>query len=89
MANPLSRVAMQNILREKNPKMNFTREDKQSNLKMKKEVKLEEHVQRNFSKNEDCILKGIIRGETEVIESKTANTPITLEEAANRKKNNR
>ena len=40
MANPLSRVAMQNILRKKNPKMNFTREDKQSNLKMKKEVKI-------------------------------------------------
>ena len=89
MANPLSRVAMQSILRERNPKMNFTRENKDLNLNNKKEVKLEEHVQRNFTNNEDCILKGIIRGETEVIEGKMNNTPITLEEAASRKKNNR
>lgn len=89
MANPLSRVAMQNILRERNPKMNLTREKKQVNSNNKKEVKLEEHVQRNFSNNEDRILKGIITGETEVIEGKVGNTPITLEEAASRKKNNR
>ena len=89
MANPLSRVAMQSILRERNPKMNLTKENKQLNLNIKKEIRLEEHAQRNFTKNEDSILKGIIRGETEVIESKVGNTPITLEEAANRRKNNR
>ena len=89
MANPLSRVAMQNILRERNPKMNLTKENKQVNLNLKKEIRLEEHVQRNFTRNEDCILRGIITGETEVIEGKIGNTPITLEEAAKRRKNNR
>ena len=36
MTNPLSRVAMQSILRERNPKMNLTRENKQVNLNVKK-----------------------------------------------------
>ena len=89
MTNPLSRVAMQSILRERNPRMNLTKENKQLNLNTKKEVRLEEHVERNFSKNEDCILKGIIRGETEVIESSSKKAPISLEEAANKIKNNR
>lgn len=89
MANPLSRVAMQNILRERSPKMNFRKESSQLNLDNKKEVRLEEHVGLNFKRNEDSILKGIISGEREVVESDMKNIPITLEEAANRKKNNR
>ena len=89
MANPLSRAAMQNILRERNPKMNLGKENKKVNLSFKNEVKLEEHVERNFNRDEDSILKGIISGETKVIEEKLGNSPITLEEAANRKKNNR
>ena len=97
MTNPLSRVAMQSILRERNPRINLTKQneavnlnkDRKINLNTKKEIKLEEHVERNFSKNEDCILKGIIRGETEVIESSSKNAPISLEEAANKIKKNR
>ena len=94
MTNPLSRVAMQNILRERNPKINLGKENNIKNniplnLNTKKQVKLEEHVQNNFTRNEDCILKGIISGQTQVVESKTKNAPISLEEAANKIKKNR
>lgn len=89
MSNPLSRVAMQKILRERNPKINLIKEDKARNLNTKKEVKLEEHVGRNFTKDQDSILKEIIRGERQVIESSSKNSPISLEEAANKIKKNR
>lgn len=89
MTNPLSRVAMQSILRERKPRIDLTKQNEALNLNTKKEVKLEEHVERNFSKNEDCILKGIITGEREVIESSSKNTSISLEEAANKIKKNR
>lgn len=96
MTNPLSRVAMQSILRERNPKINLSKESKQLNLNTnkalnlntKKEIKLEERVERNFARNEDCILKGIISGERQVIES-SKNASMTLEEAANKIKKNR
>lgn len=73
MVNPLSRVAMQNILREKSPRMNLSKESKGINLNNK----------------ENDILRDIIKGEREVVESKNKNTIITLDEAVNRIKNNR
>ena len=73
MVNPLSRVAMQNILREKSPKLDLSKEGKGINL----------------NDMENNIIKGIIRGEMEVTESKEVNTAISLEEAVNRIKNNR
>ncbi len=89
MTNPLSRVAMQSILRQRNPKIDFTKENKELNLNNKKEIRLEEHVEQKFTRNEDCILKGIIRGETQVVETNTKKPPITLEEAAKQIKKNR
>lgn len=73
MVNPLSRVTMQNILREKSPKVDLSKESKGVNL----------------NDVENNIIKGIIRGEMEITESREVNAVITLEEAANRIKNNR
>lgn len=73
MVNPLSRVSMQNVIRNKNPKMNLTEESKGINLNNK----------------ENDLIRDIIKGEREVIENKGINTMITLDEAVNRIKNNR
>lgn len=73
MVNPLSRVAMQNILREKNPRVDLSKESKGINLNTR----------------EDNIIRSIIKGEKEVSENKAKNTAITLDEAVKRIKNNR
>ena len=71
--NPLSRVAMQNIIRNKNPRIDLSKESKGINL----------------SGNENSLILDIIKGEKEVIENKEQNTMISLDEAVNRIKNNR
>jgi len=71
--NPLSRVAMQNIIRNKNPRIDLSKESKGINL----------------SGNENSLILDIIKGEKEVIENKEKNTMISLDEAVNRIKNNR
>ena len=71
--NPLSRVAMQNIIRSKSPKIDLTKESYGINL----------------SENENSLILDIIKGEKEVIENKGKNTMISLDEAVNRIKNNR
>lgn len=73
MVNPLSRVAMKNIIKDKSPIISARVDGKVSNLDNK----------------ENEIILDIIKGEREVVERKTINTMITLDEAANRIKNNR
>lgn len=73
MVNPLSRVAMKNIIKDKSPIISARVDGKGSNLDNK----------------ENEIILDIIKGEREVIERKTINSMITLDEAANRIKNNR
>lgn len=73
MVNPLSRVSMKNVIRNKNTKMNLTEESKGINLNNK----------------ENDLIRDIIKGEREVIENKGINTMITLDEAVSRIKNNR
>lgn len=72
MVNPLARVAMQNILKDKKPIINSRVDNKKVNLDNK----------------ESEIILDIIKGQREVIEGKK-NTVITLDEAANKIKNNR
>ncbi len=72
MVNPLARVAMQNILKDKKPIINSRVDNKKINLDNK----------------ESEIILDIIKGQREVIEGKK-NTVITLDEAANKIKNNR
>lgn len=73
MVNPLSRVAMKNIIKDKGPIISARVDGKACNLDNK----------------ENEIILGIIKGEREVVERKTMNAMITLDEAANRIKNNR
>lgn len=73
MVNPLSRVAMKNIIKDKSPIISARVDGKACNL----------------DNRENEIILGIIKGEREVVERKTINTMITLDEAANRIKNNR
>lgn len=73
MANPLSRVAMGNLIKDKNPIISARIEGNGSNLD---------------NKEEETIFD-IIKGTREVAEGKTRSATITLEEAANRIKNNR
>lgn len=72
MVNPLARVAMQNILKDKKPIINSRVDNKKVNLDNK----------------ESEIILDIIKGQREVVEGKK-NTVITLDEAANKIKNNR
>lgn len=72
MVNPLARVAMQNILKDKKPIINSRVDNKKVNLDNK----------------ESEIILDIIKGQREVIEGRK-NTVITLDEAANKIKNNR
>lgn len=73
MVNPLSRVAMKNIIKDKSPIISARVDGKVCNLD---------------NKENETILD-IIKGEREVVERKTINSMITLDEAANRIKNNR
>ncbi|MDR7855624.1 hypothetical protein [Tissierella sp.] len=73
MANPLSRVAMGNIIKDKSSIISPRLEGNGSNLDNK----------------ENELIFDIIKGTREVAEIKTKNASITLEEAANRIKNNR
>lgn len=77
MANPLSRVAMGNLIKDSkpiiSPRISPKVDSRQSNL--------------DYSEK-DLILD-IIKGEREVVEVTKANKAITLEEAADRIKNNR
>jgi len=77
MVNPLARVIMEkNLKTEKviNSRIVNQRETTEKNNLEDKEIK---------------IISSIIKGEKEVIEGTKKNTAITLEEAANRIKNNR
>jgi len=77
MVNPLARVIMEkNLKTEKviSPRIVNQRETTEKNNLEDKEIK---------------IISSIIKGEKEVIEGTKKNTAITLEEAANRIKNNR
>lgn len=77
MVNPLARVIMEkNLKTEKviSPRIVNQRETTEKNNLDNKEIK---------------IISSIIKGEKEVIEGTKKNTAITLEEAANRIKNNR
>jgi hypothetical protein len=73
MVNPLSRVAMKNLIKDKSPIISPRLDSKGYNLDNK----------------ENEIILDIIKGEREVEEKNTRKTTITLDEAANRIKNNR
>ncbi len=73
MVNPLSRVAMKNIIKDNSPIIGDRVHGNGSNLDNK----------------ENEIILDIIKGERQVEEKNTRNATITLDEAANRIKNNR
>jgi hypothetical protein len=77
MVNPLARVIM-----EKNLKTEKVINSRAVNQKETTEGN-------NLDDKEIKIISDIIKGEKEVIEGSNKNTAITLEEAANRMKNNR
>ncbi|MDU5083386.1 hypothetical protein ACF3M2_08255 [Tissierella carlieri] len=77
MVNPLARVIM-----EKNLKTEKVINSRAVNQKETTEGN-------NLDDKEIKIISDIIKGEKEVIEGSKKNTAITLEEAANRMKNNR
>ncbi|MCQ4925870.1 hypothetical protein NE686_22465 [Tissierella carlieri] len=77
MVNPLARVIM-----EKNLKTEKVISSRAVNQKETTEGN-------NLDDKEIKIISDIIKGEKEVIEGSKKNTAITLEEAANRMKNNR
>ena len=64
---------MQNIIRNKDPRIDLSMDSKGINLNNK----------------ENSIILDIIKGDKEIVENRTNNTMITLEEAASRIKNNR
>lgn len=76
MVNPLSRVAMQNIIRDKSP-ITSARVTNKSNYSS------------NLDKLEKEIILGVISGEREVEEKNSRNSVISLDEAADKIKNNR
>lgn len=73
MVNPLSRIAMQNIIKDKKPIISARVETQADNLNSK----------------EEKIITDIINGEKMVMEGRNKNTAITLDEAVNKIKNNR
>ncbi|OZV10217.1 hypothetical protein CIW83_21505 [Tissierella sp. P1] len=77
MVNPLARVIM-----EKNLKTEKVINSRAVNQRVTTEGN-------NLDDKEIKIISDIIKGEKEVIEGSNKNTAITLEEAANRMKNNR
>jgi hypothetical protein len=77
MVNPLARVIM-----EKNLKTEKVINSRAVNQRATTEGN-------NLDDKEIKIISDIIKGEKEVIEGSNKNTAITLEEAANRMKNNR
>ena len=77
MVNPLARVIM-----EKNLKTEKVINSRAVNQRVTTEGN-------NLDDKEIKIISDIIKGEKEVIEGSKKNTAITLEEAANRMKNNR
>lgn len=82
MVNPLARVIM-----EKNLK---TEKVINSRIVNQRETNQRETTEKNNLEDKEIkIISSIIKGEKEVIEGTKKNTAITLEEAANRIKNNR
>ncbi|WP_353094552.1 hypothetical protein [Tissierella praeacuta] len=73
MVNPLSRIAMQNLIKDNKPIISTRVETQADNLDSK----------------EEKIITDIINGEKMVMEGRSKNTAITLDEAVNKIKNNR
>lgn len=107
MVNPLSRVAMRNIIEKDNPvdkqkvkTLSDFAKNTQQNTKAKS-------ISNSYNKNNyntkvcnkniniksdekiSSLIKDVIHGEAEVNTNKSRNTGITLEQAANKIKNNR
>lgn len=75
MVNPLSRITMENFLKDKKPIIS-QRVDNKAN-------------KTNIDGVEEEIIKDLIMGRKNVIEDISRKTVITLDEAADRVKNNR
>lgn len=77
MTNPLTRLNMGNLLK-----------DNKVIIHSNKQVNTTEKVE-NLTNNEVGIIKSLINKDREVVESQTSNVVLTLEEMANKIKNNR
>jgi len=76
MVNPLSRVAMQNIIRDKSPMISAR-------------ITNNRNSSDNLDKLEQETILGVISGERQVEEKQIRNSVISLDEAADKIKNNR
>ena len=77
MTNPLTRLSMGNLLKDNKVIIH-------SNKSMNTTEKVE-----NLTNNEVGIIKSLINKDREVVESQSSNVVLTLEEMANKIKNNR
>lgn len=75
MVNPLSRVAMQNIIKDKSPIISARVTNNRNSS--------------NLDNSENEMILGVISGEREVVEKQNTNRTISLDEFADKIKNNR